>query len=123
MNTGTVSRHRGIGICDKGTVTAEFAIILPVVVMVVALLLYAARVSTVAITCQDAAATVARALVIDDHAADAAALVHAVAGNSASVVVNESATTFTVATSCPVIADPWHLLPATVSGNAAGVKP
>lgn len=108
---------------DPGTVTAEFAIILPVIVVIIALLLYAARMSAVSIACQDAAATVARALVVGDDTVDAAAMVRAAVGGHANVVVQESATAFTVTTSCPVLADPWHVLPAAVDGNATGVKP
>ena len=78
---------------DCGTVTAEFAVVLPCVAAVAILVLCLGRASIVSMNCQDAAAAGARAMAID-------------AGGEAKVV------------RCPVAADPTGVLPASVVGKA-----
>lgn len=107
---------------DEGSATAEFALVLPVVVMLAALLLYMARASVVRMECQDAAATAARALVVKGDEADVASIVSNTAGAASSVAVSGDVdATFTVTVACPVIADPLGVLPMTVEGSATGV--
>lgn len=53
---------------DEGTATAEFAVVLPVIVVLAALLLYLGRASVVSVGCQDAAANAARALMVAGNA-------------------------------------------------------
>lgn len=50
---------------DCGTVTAEFAVVLPCVAAVAILVLCLGRASIVSMNCQDAAAAGARAMAID----------------------------------------------------------
>lgn len=99
---------------DDGAATAEFAVVLPVVVVAAALLLYLARASVMQISCQDAAADVARAALVSGDGVAAPAGVQ--------VAVAESGGHITVTTTCHVLADPLGVLPATVHGRAVVVK-
>lgn len=99
---------------DDGAATAEFAVVLPVVVVAAALLLYLARASVMQISCQDAAADVARAALVSGDGVAAPAGVQ--------VTVVESGGHITVTTTCHVLADPLGVLPTTVHGRAVVVK-
>lgn len=99
---------------DDGAATAEFAVVLPVVVVTAALLLYLARASVTQISCQDAAADVARATLVSDVGVAAPAGVQ--------VAVADGGDRITVTTTCRVLADPLGVLPATVHGRAVVVK-
>lgn len=108
---------------DRGAVTAEFAVIMPAVIIVASLVLYMAHISNRTIVCQDAAANVACMLVVHDAHVDATGMVHATAGAGAGVTVHQSGRQFTVTTQCPVTCDPWSVLPSSVTGSATGVRP
>ncbi len=103
---------------DEGAATAEFAVVLPAVVVMLALLLYTARACVVQLECQDAAAAVARQLVVLDG--DVAA--RASAGAGVHVAVAGEANQYVVTTTCRVVSDPLHVIPGSVRGNAVGVK-
>ena len=122
---------------DTGTVTAEFATILPAVVALALLLLALTRTVMVSIGCQDAASAVARTAVTaggssgssgsscssgsDGGLADPASAARAVVGDGITVHVSRSGDRVTVTTLCPVIPDPMGVLPARVEGRAVGV--
>ena len=110
---------------DRGSATAEFAVILPVVVALVALILMVTRAATVSMTCQDAAGTVAgRVAVLDDSQQRkqlAENIVHQVAGSGAQVSVSSGKGPITVETRCAVIPDPWGVLPDQVKGHAVAI--
>ena len=90
---------------DCGTVTAEFAVVLPCVAAVAILVLCLGRASIVSMNCQDAAAAGARAMAID-------------AGGEAKARAAANANSVTVVVRCPVAADPTGVLPASVVGKA-----
>ncbi|NEG55335.1 TadE family type IV pilus minor pilin [Bifidobacterium platyrrhinorum] len=117
----SVLRERSASAADPGTVTAEFATVLPAVVAMALLLLALARMVMVSIGCQDAASAAARAAVAaqasDSDAAKAAASVV----NGASVELSRAGDRVTVVTQCPVIPDPLGVLPTVVRGRAVGV--
>ena len=104
---------------DEGAATAEFAVVLPAVVVMVALLLYTARACVVQLECQDAAAAVARQLVVLDGDAASA---RASAGAGVHVAVASEANRYVVTTTCRVVSDPLHVIPGSVHGKAVGVK-
>ena len=109
---------------ERGAVTAEFAIVLPAVVAVIAMILVLARFTVVSMACQDAAAVVVRELVIDDGAADdgsAASIAQRVAGDSTEVSLSYESGAVVVETHCPVVSDPMGVLPRQAVGRASGV--
>nr|WP_242505387.1 hypothetical protein [Bifidobacterium pseudolongum] len=83
-----------------------------------ALLLYTARACVVQLECQDAAAAVARQLVVLDGDVAAA---RASAGAGVHVAVAGEANRYVVTTTCRVVSDPLHVIPGSVRGNAVGV--
>ncbi|WEV72695.1 TadE family type IV pilus minor pilin [Bifidobacterium sp. ESL0790] len=106
---------------DRGVVTAEFATVLPAVVVIAALLLLLARAVTVEMNCQDAASVGARVAVTtkDDGRARTAAL--EAADHGAQVSISRGVTKVDVVVSCPVMPDPLHVLPHAVEGKATGL--
>lgn len=107
---------------DQGAATAEFAMVLPVIVVLAGLLLYWGRASVVSIGCQDAAANVARTLVAQEQTGDLHMAAQTVAGANVGVEVNDLGSSIEVTTKCAVVADPWGIVPRTVTGQAVGVK-
>ena len=86
---------------DCGTVTAEFAVVLPCVAAVAILVLCLGRASIVSMNCQDAAAAA-----------------QTIAGGGSTVSFAANANSVTVVVRCPVAADPTGVLPASVVGKA-----
>jgi Flp pilus assembly protein TadG len=105
---------------DDGAVTAEFATVLPAVMVIALVLMSLARAVVVSMDCQDAAAVVARELVVARGEVDGGALVRSVAGPGATVAVDRAGDTVTVTTSCPVIPGPGNVLPTKVRATAVG---
>ncbi|UBY94305.1 pilus assembly protein [Bifidobacterium pseudolongum] len=103
---------------DEGAATAEFAVVLPAVVVMVALLLYTARACVVQLECQDAAAVARQLVVLDGDVAAA----RASAGAGVHVAVAGEANRYVVTTTCRVVSDPLHVIPGSVHGNAVGMK-
>lgn len=107
---------------DAGAVTAEFAVVLPAVILVATVLMGLARTVVVAMACQDAAAVAVREIVVAGDGADPIGAAMAVAGSEISVDVGaENGKIVTVTVSCPVIPDPMGVLPTRVSAVAAGI--
>ena len=101
---------------DCGTVTAEFAVVLPCVAAVAILVLCLGRAS---LHCPDAAAAGARAMAIDAGGeAKARAAAQTIAGGGSTVSFAANANSVTVVVRCPVAADPTGVLPASVVGKA-----
>lgn len=104
---------------DCGTVTAEFAVVLPCVAAVAILVLCLGRASIVSMNCQDAVAAGARAMAIDaGGGAKARAAAQTIAGGGSTVSFVANANSVTVVVRCPVAADPTGVLPASVVGKA-----
>ena len=106
---------------DAGAVTAEFATVLPAVVVMAVLLLSLARTVMVSIGCQDAASAAARELVAAGSDADPPAAASAVAEDGVTVSVARDGELVTVTARCPVIPDPMGVLPTKVEARAVGV--
>lgn len=81
---------------QRGSVTAELAVALPVVVLVVATVAFAGTVARASVSCHDAAWTAARLLARDEPAGAALAAAARVAPAGASVTPSGSATEVTV---------------------------
>ena len=110
---------------DRGASTAEFAIVLPAVVAIIALILVIARTTMVAMACQDAAALIARELVVSDNRPADERLARSSAqrllGGDAHVDLTYEANSIIVQTGCPVVPDPLGALPRQVEGKAIGI--
>ncbi len=108
---------------DEGAATAEFAVVLPVIVVLAALLLYLGRASVVSVGCQDAAANAARALMVAGNALESGsqAVAQTAAGDGVRIQVRTAGNGFEVIAHCAVVADPWGVVPRTVTGRAHGI--
>ncbi|WP_082440499.1 TadE family protein [Bifidobacterium aesculapii] len=106
---------------DAGAVTAEFATVLPAVVVMAVLLLSLARTVMVSIGCQDAASATARELVAAGSDAGPSAAASAVGEDGVTVSIARDGELVTVTARCPVIPDPMGVLPTKVEARAVGV--
>jgi len=109
------------GTDDRGSVTAEFAIILPVAMVLALALLSLSRAVVVVLDCQDAARAAAREVVVAGDASDPVAAARAVA-DGASVTLTDRGDRVEVRTRCRVAPGPLDVLPFAVEGYAVGVK-
>ena len=107
---------------EEGSATAEFAMILPAVVVMAVLVLSLTRVVVVSMDCQDAAAAAAREAVLAGDSGNSAAAARTVAGSSASVTLSRSNGTVTATVHCPVLPGPLGVLPTRVTGTAVGIE-
>jgi len=106
---------------DSGAATAEFAVVLPAVAMVAMVLLCL----TVSMRCQDAASAVVRELVTREGGLSGAgmsvnAVASGIAGEGAVVSVADDGHSIRVTAQCPVLPDPFGVLPVKVTGSATG---
>ncbi|WP_243388804.1 TadE family type IV pilus minor pilin [Bifidobacterium simiarum] len=107
---------------ERGTVTAEFAVVLPAVMVLALLLFGSARAVTVGMTCQEAARAAAREIVVSaESGGDPSGVVSRIAGSGASVSVSRGGTEVTVTTRCPVMPGPLGILPASMTGKAVAI--
>ena len=110
---------------DSGAATAEFAVVLPAVAMVAMVLLCLTRTVTVSIRCQDAASALVRELVTREGGLSGAgmsvnAVASGIAGEGAVVSVADDGHSIRVTAQCPVLPDPFGVLPVKVTGSATG---
>lgn len=105
---------------DEGSVTAEFAIVLPAVIVVAALIMALSRAVVVSMDCRDAAAAAARQVVVEAES-DPAAVAADVAGSDVAVTVRRHGDDVEVTVRCPVLPGPLGILPASVTGRAMGI--
>ena len=96
------ARSRGPAGTDEGVVTAEFAIALPSVVLMLAMLLATATVALNQLRCVDAARAAARAAARNDPAAGVAAVARAVGPSRAQVTSTGQGDRVVVTVSAPV---------------------
>ncbi|WP_236632702.1 TadE family type IV pilus minor pilin [Bifidobacterium xylocopae] len=101
--------------------TAEFAVILPAVVAVAALLLGLTQAVCVSMSCQDAARNAAREVVVHRGEGDPAGVAQQVAGTGAATSLERSGQQVRVSVTCPVISTPLGVLPGRVSGSAVAM--
>lgn len=110
---------------DRGAATAEFAVVLPAVAMVAMVLLCLTRTVTVSMRCQNAASAVVRELVTREGGLSGAgmsvnAVASGIAGEGAVVSVADDGHSICVTAQCPVLPDPFGVLPVKVTGSATG---
>ncbi|NEG69838.1 TadE/TadG family type IV pilus assembly protein [Bifidobacterium choloepi] len=107
---------------DDGAATAEFAVVMPMVIVLASLLLYMARASVVSMECQEAAANVARVLVLQGDNADVEGIAQSSTSTDVQLAIATAQDTVTVTTTCAVVPDPLHVLPTTVTVTAVNVR-
>jgi hypothetical protein len=105
---------------DRGMVTAELAVAVPVVVVVLALGLSAIRLGIDEVRCVDAARLAARALARGDSEGSARALAASAAPPGAAVVVAASGAGVSATVSASRDLAGWRML--TVRGSATAAK-
>ncbi|KFI65315.1 TadE family protein [Bifidobacterium cuniculi] len=106
---------------DPGAVTAEFAVVMPAVILVVALLLYSVRACVVQLECQDAASNAARAAVVQGPDASLRDVAMQSAPSVSQVDIVRADGRVRVEVRCKVVSDPMGVLPASVVATAIGV--
>ena len=122
MPTSTWKRERiDSSAWERGSATAEFAVVLPVVMVLAVLVLALARTSMVAMSCQDAANQAARVAAAGTQT-NAGDIVTQLAGGDASLTLAQGDGMVEAVVTCPVLPGPLGVLPAHVQGRAYGVK-
>lgn len=124
----SIRRVRGVmrRRADTGSVTAEFAVVLPAVMVVALVLLSLGRAVLVGVECQDGARAAARELAVSQEV-DGRARTRArsaaakVAGAAASVALAPADGMVRVTLTCPLLPGPLRLIPANVTGEAAAM--
>jgi Flp pilus assembly protein TadG len=106
---------------DSGAITAEFAVVLPAVMMLAVLLMMCGRAVTVSMGCQDAASVGARTAVVSASDVKGRRAAKDAAGSEAKVDLAHHGSNVVVTVSCPLISDPLHVMPNVVVGKATGV--
>ena len=106
---------------DRGAVTAEFAIVLPTVIVIVSVLCSLVRFVDVSIRCHDAASAVARSLVIEGKNADIDAVAMNIVGTHTTAAYSLQEGIYRVTISCPILPDAMNILPMSVTSKATSV--
>ncbi len=110
--------------CDRGSVTAELAVALPAVLLVLVLVVMVAGAGLTQARCVDAARVGARVAALGESAQAAAAAARRVAGPAARVTVSGDAQWVTVAVDAAVPLAGWDVGPLRAHGSAvAWVEP
>ena len=102
---------------DCGTVTAEFAVVLPWAVVIALALLGLGRAVICTMNCHDAAMQVTYYMVTHRNDSAASSIVEQIAGPGASVQISRGGNTVNIVVKCPLIPDPLHILPAMVESH------
>jgi len=109
----------GAGRRDRGSVTAELAVGLPVVVVLLVALLAVASAAIAQTRCTDAARAGARAAALGEPDATVAAVAQRLAGPDATVGVSRAEVWVTVEVSAPVGSTSWTGSPLRAHASAA----
>ncbi|MEV8150021.1 TadE family type IV pilus minor pilin [Arthrobacter sp. NPDC080073] len=104
---------------DRGAVTAEFAVALPAVLLLLALLLAASAAGITQLRLEEAARAGARALARGDGHAAVDGIVRRLAGDAASAVVSEDGEWINVTVSSRVAGPLGSLIPWRLSATAS----
>lgn len=115
---------------DRGTVTAEFAVVFPAAIVVVAAVLSLTQVVMTQLDCQDAARQAAIAVTQmsqsgqlgSDPGAEAQRIAHAVSKRVKRSAILWDRDSFTIQTQCAVVSNVRFLSGISVSGSARGVR-
>jgi len=103
---------------ERGAVTAEFAVALPVVVLLLVAILTLGAASSAQMRALDAARSGARALAIGQTEAEAASAAQQVGGMDVSVTIERDGSWITVVATKPVVGGWLARLPLRATGTA-----
>ncbi|MBT1174224.1 pilus assembly protein [Bifidobacterium sp. LC6] len=106
---------------EEGTVTAEFAMVLPSVIVVAALVLALGRLVAVSVDCNSAASAAARELIVTGSESAARNIAAQVAESSVTVTIHQAGRLRHIQVTCPLLPGPMGLTPASVPGRATVV--
>lgn len=106
---------------ERGSATAEFAIVLPSVVAIAGLLLTLGRVVSVSMDCHGAASAAARELVVSGQESSARRVAADVAGNGVSMRTEYGERSVSVVVECPVLPGPLDVTPTRITSDAIAV--
>ena len=106
---------------DFGAVTAEFAIILPAVVILTVVLIFVGKSVVNTMNCNDAAGQVAYYVASTHDSKEAQNIVHKVSGKNSSVKVEYVGNMANIVVSCPVVPDPLKVLPLSIEARISQV--
>lgn len=106
---------------DSGTVTAEFAIVLPAVMALAILLLALTQTVRTGMICQEAANAAAREVVVHQGGGDPDAITARMAGGSSVLSRERSGHQVRVTLSCPLVSTPLGVLPPRIQGRAVAI--
>ncbi|MDR2748460.1 MAG: pilus assembly protein [Bifidobacteriaceae bacterium] len=121
MQFNTILRKK-----SKGSVTAEFAVIMPVVVVIIGIILSVFAAVSTTIRCQNTANHIAQQLVAKKYATgatfgvDVASLVHSGVNSSAVWDVFEASPYVRVVIKSDISIGPVQIIPISVTGEAYG---
>ena len=106
---------------DSGAVSAEFAIILPAVVILALVLIFVGKSVVNTMNCNDAAGEVAYYIASTHDSKEAKNIVHKISGKNSSVKVEYVGNMANIVVSCPVVPDPLKVLPVSVEARISQV--
>ncbi|MHC6222168.1 TadE family type IV pilus minor pilin [Arthrobacter sp. MMS24-S77] len=116
--SGKGHRSQALPDRDRGAVTAEFAVVLPAVLLLLALLLAGSAAGITQLRLEEAARAGARALARGDGNSAVDGIVRRLAGDAASAVVSEDGEWIKVTVSAPVAGPLGSLIPWRLSAAA-----
>ena len=105
LSTGLVPRPR-VGRHERGSVTAELAIVLPGVVLVLVAVLLVCAAAVTQLRCADAARAAARSAALGESSGEVAAVASELAGKGATVQVSTDGAWVVVRVSQPISTGP-----------------
>lgn len=117
--SGKGRRSQALSGRDQGAVTAEFAVALPAVLLLLALLLAGSAAGITQLRLEEAARAGARALARGDGNSAVEGIVRRLAGDAASAVVSEDGDWIRVTVSAPVTGPLGSLIPWKLSAAAS----
>lgn len=116
------ARTLGSTVCleryDRGSVTAEFAVLLPAIAILIGLIIALGAASARRVTCQDAANKAAWVLTQDDDSQAARQAITRSVGTASTTFRELSDGSISISVICPIGQGPLQLLPFSVEGHA-----
>lgn len=111
----------GLRQADSGGVTAEFAVLLPAVMVLAVFLLALTQTVRISLVCQDLANAVAREVVLNQGEGDPGRVLNRMGSDHADLTIKRSGGQSYITVSCPVVSTPLGLLPLQVQGRAVAI--
>lgn len=111
----------GLRHADSGGVTAEFAVLLPAVMVLALFLLALTQTVRISLVCQDLANAVAREVVVNQGEGDAGRVLNRMGSDHADLTIKRWGVQSYITVTCPVVSTPLGVLPPHVQGRAVAI--